>query len=185
MNELMEQPFWIIAVGIITVLILGSGLLKTGQSSLLYALIVAVLAFGGLLATERLVETDREQIQKMIRQVARHVEREEIDAVLEWIHSKAEATRAGAQSVIPRYEFAVARVTKFRELKVNSPTTATAEFTVRLEGRTAGGSEPNTPAILIVVVDLKKEGELWKVFSFKYVPFQAGKISPDSYLTVP
>ncbi len=181
MNELMEQPFWIIAMGMITVLILGGGVLKTGQPSLLYALIAVVVAFGGLFAAERLVVTDGEQIQSTIRQVARYVEHEQFDAVFDLIHSQADAIRARAQSEIPRYEFAVARVTKFRELKIESSTRATAEFTIRLEGRMAGGSEPNTPVIRIVVVDLRKEGEVWKLFNYEHFAFQGGVKQRDAF----
>ena len=82
---LMEQPLPIIFVGLIVVISLVGGLLKTGRLALLYAAILTALATTGLVVLERLVITPGEEVKATLHVVADLLERNDADAVIQYV----------------------------------------------------------------------------------------------------
>lgn len=182
MNELMEQPLWIVGMGIVATAICICGLVKTGKPALLYATIATVLVFAGLIALERFVKTDREQITIVLNDIAVKLENDDVEGVVGHIHSKADKVRARASLVMPLYRFDEAKITTIREIDVDpsrSIKKAKAEFVARLEGAVIGTSSMGT-VIRIIELDMVKEGEEWKVNDYHHYPFSVnGEKQPD------
>ncbi len=187
MTELMEQPFLIVGMGVVATAICICGLVKTGKPTLLYAAIATGLLFGCLLLAERLVKTDKEQIEIILRDIAGHVENNDVDGVVQHIHTRAGNIRTRASNEMPRYRFDLARITKIREVEVDSnrpANKAKAEFTVRLQGSVVGTSSNGT-VIRIIELDLQKEDDRWKVKDYTHYPFSVGgEKKPDLWSNV-
>lgn len=170
MSELMEQPVLIIAIGVVTVIIMISGLIKTGHKGLIFALIAAILLFGGLLAAERMIKTDREQIRETLLEAAAAVERNDVDGVLQFIHSSKKDVRSRVRTELPRRPITSVRITQIREIRIGEGNSkkATAEFFVRIEG-TYGKT------VRFATVDFRPENGQWKVFDFEHQDFHEGR----------
>lgn len=170
MSELMEQPVLIVAIGIVTVIIMISGLIKTGHKGLIFALIAAVLLFGGLLAAERLIKTDREQIRETLIDAAAAVERNDVDGVLQLIHSSKTDFQSRVRSQLPRYSIDRVRITQIREIKIDEGASkkATAKFFVRVDS-----AHGNT--VRFATVDFRPERGQWKMFDFEHKDFREGR----------
>ena len=177
MNELMEQPLVIIAIGMLTMVILCGGLIKTGHRGLIVAILVALLLFGGLLTAERMIVTDREQLRDELRDIAQSVRQNDLDGILQHIHPKGERISNAARMYVGRFEFTAARVTKFHEFKINAnrtPPQATVEFMARVEGRIHGTAGPTEPAVRYLIVEFEKKDKRWLIYDYEDRDFYDG-----------
>ena len=174
MTSLLENPLLAILIGVLTTAILGGGWLKTGKQWLLYLMIAAILMTVGAVFLERMVMTDREQITTTLHDIADLVERNEINAALEYAHSGSPEVRAQAAAELPRYEFQEVSIGRNLEIEVfpkHIPPKATAEFTVAVVLRTkdhsfSGGRTPR----FVVVTFLKEESGEWHVSDYEHFP---------------
>jgi hypothetical protein len=95
---LMEQPLPIVFVGVIVVVGLVAGLLRTGRAALLYAAIVAAVLTGALLIAERFVVTPREEVAATLNVIAHDIQTNNVEAVARHISSARKALRDEAKS---------------------------------------------------------------------------------------
>ena len=174
MTWLLETPLPAILIGVLTTAILGGGWLKTGKQWLLYLMIAAILLTVGAVFLERMVVTDREQITATLHEIADLVERNKIDAAVEYAHSGWPEVRAQAEAELPRYEFKEVSIGRNLEIEVfptHIPPKATAEFTVVVVLGTrdrsfSGGRIPR----FVVVTFLKEESGEWHVSDYEHLP---------------
>lgn len=174
MTSLLENPLPAILIGVLTTAILGSGWLKTGRQWLLYLMIAAILLTVGAVFLERMVITDREQITATLHEIADLVERNEIDAALEYAHSGWLEVRSQATAELPRYEFLEVSIGRNLEIEVfpeHIPPKATAKFTVVVvlstkDHSVSGGRIPR----FVEVIFLKEESGDWRVSDYEHLP---------------
>ena len=75
MNLLLENPIPIYALGAVAITLCGLAFLNRRNVPSLVALVVAILFVGSLLGLERLVVTDREQVELAVAEVMLAIER--------------------------------------------------------------------------------------------------------------
>lgn len=171
MTWLYENPLLIIVIGGLTTAILGAGWLRTGRAAPLYLAIAALLLTVAALVVERLVVTDREQIDFTLHEIARLVERNDIDAALNFASASHPAVRAQAAAELPRYKIREIHIKSNLDIRVSprlQPPQAIAEFNVSVVAGTADGFLNNFPVLRFVEVRLVKEEGQWKVASYAH-----------------
>lgn len=181
MTSFLEQPLPILMMGAVVVIALAVGFIKTGQRSLLLALAAAALILIGLLALERFVVTDREQVEAVLFQIADAVERNEIDEALQHVSPDAPGVShvRGELGRIHFHEVDIKPNLKIDVYPDRTPPTAEARFNVVVE--------ISSPQLQIgaerypryVEVSFLKQGDAWVVRDYShYEPTRGMKTSP-------
>jgi hypothetical protein len=170
MTLFLEHPWPAILIGGLAALMIGSGWLRTGQAWLLYLLLLILALTVGAIVLERLVVTDREQVDATLHVIARLVEKNDIEAALEYAHSPA--VRAQAAGELPQYHFqqiTIARNLQIQVFPKHLPPKATAEFNVLVVFGTRDGSWSNQRLVRYVEVTLLKEEDgQWRVSAYSH-----------------
>jgi len=165
MTTLFENPWWIIFFGIILEAVLGIILFRTGRGALLWAMfgLFAFVILGVLV--ERIVVTEREQVEMTLDGITSALEANDINRLLSLVSSEAVQTRQRAAWAMGRIEVQSARIYKL-EITVNqltSPHTAKASFFGHISYRDRQGEIPYNNYGSNFVVDLRKENDIWVV----------------------
>lgn len=184
MTWLTENPFPVLLIGSLTTIILASGWLRTGSRWLLAAVLVALGLTIGLVLTERLIVTDREQVTQTLHEIAALVERNEIDAALEYAYSKSPGVRSQAASELPLYRFAEVNIKSNLQVKVFpklAPPMAKAEFNVVVVLSTRDGLIANRriPRYAEVTFYKEEDGQ-WRVGGYNHFdPRRGFTVDPE------
>jgi hypothetical protein len=171
MDWLFEKPLFIVILGLLTVVVMGGIWLQSGRKQALYAMLAALVLTGVGLFVERAVQTDREQIDTILRRVARLVERNQIDAALAYAHSTAGSIRRRAKSELPQWEFHEISIKRNLTIDVDtdaSPARATARFNVLVVLSDASGTWERSRVLRYVIVTFEKEGDEWRALSYEH-----------------
>lgn len=168
MNWLFDQPLYIIVIGVLMAAMLAGGFLQTGRNVLFFAALGCLVLTGAMVGVERLVVTDREAVRQTLLDAAQAVENNDLDAVLEIVHPKAENVRALAQSVQRQHHFTSVRITRFERVEIladRNPPVAEIEFVVIVEGNLS-----NQPMRVPrrVLMTLTKDGDHWRAVEFEH-----------------
>lgn len=176
---LAEQPILVaIMLGVIGLGLL-FGWLQTGKRAAALAGLVALVLIPVSWSVSLRWVTDRELIREAIRSTAEAVERNDRASAVSIIADPRYRELALAE--LPRFEFAEARVTGERHIRVQEdafPPTAEADINVRVEvsGRGLGAGRITVPRRLIL--KFEKFGEDWKVMEYQHRPIVGG---PDQF----
>jgi len=174
MTWILEEPIYIVILGVVTLAFLGFALMQTGYRPLLHAMLGVVALTIGLLILEHSVVTKREQVETALHAMARDVESNDLDAILSHVYSGAPNVRANAERVFPRYKFNEVRIknnVKVTFEKNANPPEVLATFNVVVDVVYAGVHYPRQPAV--VDVTLIQENGQWRVAKLSaraYVP---------------
>jgi hypothetical protein len=166
MSVLVENPLVITVVGgVLATLALVVFLARRSLASLLTlgGILVATLL---LILVERLVLTDREQVETALESVLAAVEANDMPAALTWIDSAAVNVRADVQALMPLVKVDKARTLGDIEVTVDDaadPPTAMSRFRAFLDG--VHGSSGMRVAYFNQQVDVQwiKRGERWLI----------------------
>jgi hypothetical protein len=178
---LAEQPLLISAM----LGAFGCGLLfawmQTGKkaAAVLGLVCLALIPVAFVVASK--LETDREQIERMIYETADAVERNDFDRVYQLI-GNADARRM-AQQELPNYEFTMARVNKLRSIEILEgayPPEADAELSVKVDVSGKRGGIRNVRVVRKLLLRFEKRDDVWVVTDYKHMPIVGG---PDGYST--
>jgi len=111
-----ENPALTIITGLFVCAVLGVLYASTRKPVLLIAAILAAAVTVVLCVVEANLETDREQIQRKVHQLARAVANDDLPGVLKHLTGAAH-TYASAE--LPQYDFRMCRVVGFRSVEFN------------------------------------------------------------------
>ena len=174
---LFEKPFLIGVLGAIAVVVLGFLWLQTARRSVLYVLGVTLSVTIAAVIMAKLVVTDREAVEMTLNDIAASVARNDVPAVLEWIHPEAHGVRSQAQAEIPRYEFQEVKVKPNLEItfdKLDQPTEAVAKFNVLVMGSDRSGLFKNRRVPRYCIVTFRKHENSWRVFAYEHADAREG-----------
>lgn len=136
MTSLFENPIPIIAVGAVLITLCGLFFLNTRSLASLVALGVVCLVVLSLMVTERLVVTDREQVEQAVANIMLAIEQNDLPGTLALVDPAATRVRSDIEVMMP-----VANVedTGFTSLEVEltggaDSGSAEARFQGRLDG---------------------------------------------------
>jgi len=167
---LYESPMLVIVIGLTTAALLGGLWLQTGKRILLVMLVAMLALTAGGIILERSVETDREQIDSTLHQIARDIERNDRRAVLAHIHSQADDIRQAAAREIELYEFEQVKIKSNLKIEVDAsmePKTATAKFNVVVIASGAMlGKNRRVPRY--VTLEFEQEDGVWRLRSYSH-----------------
>ena len=179
---LFEKPLLIGVMGTIAAVLLGFIWLQTGRKQALYAFVAVLMAtVAGILVAVSVV-TDREAVENVLHDVARAVQHNDLNAVLEYVHPKATLIRDQASAELPRYEFQEVKIKQNLEItfdKPDLPTEATAKFNVTVIASQRGEQHVwRVPRY--VLVTFRKDGDTWRFFSYEHFEATEGLLERKS-----
>lgn len=169
---LFESPWTIIIVGVVIELVLGLIFMNTGRAAVLFAMLgVAVVVALGVL-TERLVVTEREQIEGALYGAAAALEDNDLDALFEYVGPEAQSLRDRAAQVMPRYKILEAKVggLKLTVNHVTNPPTARTELVGRFKILDESQRIPYENYIQRFVIRWRRDGDRWLMVDYEEGP---------------
>lgn len=136
MSWLYENPLGIAIAGLIISALIAYAGLHQGETKPLFAAVGLLILTGLLSGLSVWVETDKEQIQRTIYEVAAALRNNDHSLAISYIHPNSAEGIKQATSELPRYTFHDAKVTSLRKVEVNlytRPPTALSEMLVAVE----------------------------------------------------
>ncbi len=169
MTELVESPWPAVLFGIIAMAILGVALVRTGRGVLLWAMLGVLLVTLGGVALERLVVTDREQVEESLYAAASAIEHNDVDGLFRYISASAPFTPGRARDVLRMYRFTEARITsvKVEINRLTSPPTATATMIGAFTVDDVSGQFTHASGRIGLTVELRLENGRWMITGHK------------------
>lgn len=171
MTWLGENPMPIALIGGLLTAVLVGGWLKTGERRLAYGAGVSLLVALALLALERSIVTDREQIEKLIYSVAGHVKAGRNEEAVRHILPEPAELRQRALGELRLYsvtEIAIKRPIRIHLSPENAPTHGTAEFNVVVTGGDALGMIKDQRVPRFLKVHFEKSDGVWYAAEYEH-----------------
>jgi hypothetical protein len=163
----------VMIIGVLSALILAFGWTKTGRQETLFGLAAVILLCLAVLGLQKFVVTENERVEATLAQIARDVERNDLQAVLAHVHSSAKEIHERVESEFPNYRFSKVKITSIREIKVEPeriPPRAIAKFSVMVVGTDASGFlDGQQPIWRYVVVTFHMENGRWRVQDYEHL----------------
>ncbi len=178
MEWIFENPLPALVIGGLTTAILISGWLQTGRSSLAYLAGIAVALTIGAVILERMVVTDREEVQATLFEIARLVENNQIEQALEYAHELTPEVRRQAAAELALYEFESIDIKRNLQIEVfpdHVPPRATAEFNVVVTLSTRVDIFRNQRIPRYIEMTLFREADgVWRVGAYQHYDARRG-----------
>lgn len=172
MNWLLAQPLIILVAGAVIELVLLAVLHQTGKYWVLWAMVAVAVLFTGLIAVERLVVTPEEAIRATLYEIASEAEKNDVQAVVGHISSRAHDLKSRAQRRLEFAKFDEVKIKKISDLKVlgdQQPPTATVHVRALAVGGDRSGTIQNFRTLREFDVWFVLEDDAWKVSDYKDV----------------
>ena len=179
LNTILETPWYAMGLGVISLVGFFVAWIQTGTGKLLWGCLASIIVFGGLVALEAIVETEREQIVATVVSIAHAVERQDFEEAVSFIHPSHEATRRQALSELKRYKITRVNVKNNLVMKLHAdrtPIEASVGFNVFVRGgiAIAGFDEQQGPRYIHAeFVFIAKENR-WYLTSYGHMDIRAG-----------
>jgi hypothetical protein len=165
MSYFTEDPLWMIFLGVAVEAVLAVILFRTGRGYVLWMMIgVALLAVLGLIV-EKLIVTEREEVEATLDDIAAALEANDLDRVLSYLAPEARHSRERARWALGRVIVKSANIYRLKITvnKLDHPHTAKAEFLGYIAYRDRKGEIPYENYGSNFTVDLRKEDGRWVV----------------------
>jgi hypothetical protein len=185
MTWVVEEPLYIVILGVLTMAVLGFGWMQTRFRGLLYGICGTAVLMTVLLLVEGWVRTESEKIEALLHDLARYVEHNDADTILAHFHSEAVPSRERAASEMATYQFETVTIRRITAIEVDrgaSPPQALASVRVYAEGSTRAAAALSVgvrrgSVTLDVEVTFCKESDQWRIFDYRRDdPFMGVKI---------
>ena len=180
MTWLLEEPIYILILGVLMLAFLGFALMQTGYRKIFHAMLAVVALTAGLLLLESLVLTEREQLEADLETIARDVESNDLETILSHVYSGAPKTRADAQREFPNYSFDRVDIKNNVEIAFemdHQPPKALVTFNVVVEVRRDSIDFGSIPRF--VKVTLMFENGHWRVAEYSHHDLRGTFQLPD------
>ncbi len=174
MSSFFENPIPIYAVGAVLITLCGLVFLNRRSLVSLVALVVACLGVLALVVLERLVVTDREQVEQAVAEIMLAIEQNDLSGVLALVDPAANQVRSDIEVMMPAANVTDTGFTSL-EIEMNGgaePDSAEARFQGKLDGV---HKQSGSRIFYFDVVKLywTKSGDRWLLED--YQPFWKGK----------
>lgn len=137
MSWIFESPILISVLGAIGAMVLAIAWASSGKRETAIIAGVWVGLVFVMLLVERLVVTDREQIQILVQDITNDAKSNDPKRLTQHIHSAAQTLLTRANTELPNYNFTMLRITKIHSVEVTGnkvPKTAVVDFNVVAAG---------------------------------------------------
>ncbi|MEZ6073831.1 MAG: hypothetical protein R3C10_27015 [Pirellulales bacterium] len=168
MAWLFEDPSTVLLAGALVLFLLGVVLYQTGQARVLLAMAGVALLVFVCVVVERVVVTDREEVENALYSTAQMIEANDVAGVLAQIAPEASSMRSAVESHLTRWDVTEARITN---LKINvhadrEPATADVELIGRVSVDDPQDQAPYRNAVRRFTVHLRRDGDVWRMVSY-------------------
>ena len=171
MNQFYESPLPLLLLGLVLLAGCTVGWLKTGDKRLIPGALLGLLIAVGGIVVERMVVTDREQIERVIYAVAADVQAGRIEEAVANINPNNTENRERARTELRLYRVTEIRVKSPIEIALTpdrDPTRATAEFNVVVAGGDATGTIQNQNVPRFLIVHFIKQDGRWYADDYEH-----------------
>ena len=179
---LLENPVTVLVLGGITALVFGAIWLQTGRKIELYIMLAIMTGVVGVLVAGKLWNSERRNVKTTLFQIARDVERNDVDAVLAHLHSGMSALRQRAANEMPMYKFEEVKIKQNLEIEVfadESPPRAVASFNVVVVVSDRSGFINGRRVPRFVQVTFVKQGNKWRISDYDHDDPREGFMKRD------
>jgi hypothetical protein len=168
MSMLLENPLPIAVVGALAAVMAGIVLAARRTGGALAALVGVIAATLVLLAVERLVVTDREDVENSLAGVMEAIRANDAAGLVAFIDPGAAGVRADAESLMPQMHVDVANAASVEvELEAApEPTRAVATFRAFLHGTHERSGTPIAYVNQQVDLEWAKSGDRWLITGY-------------------
>lgn len=169
MTSFSEDPFPIILVGVLAVAACAVALARTGRGIFLVAIgAIALLTAAGVLV-EKLVVTEREEVEQVVDSSAAAVRANQLEGVLDHLSPEAGRARDLIRWAFGRATFEDVRITRLdiRVINTASPPLAKAEITGYVRCRDRLGEYPYDSVPIDGTLELRKINSRWLVSGYE------------------
>ncbi len=171
MSWLLDSPTTVVVLGGITALVFGAIWLQTGRKIELYVMLAIITGVAGVLTAGKFWKTDRQQVKSTLYQIARDVERNDINAVLAHLHPRMSAVRQRAAHEMPSYEFKSVKIKQNLKIELfpaESPPRAVTSFNVVVTASDRTGFISDRQVPRFVHVTFVKVGDDWLITDYDH-----------------
>ena len=168
MPNILEDPTPILVCGILIAAVLGILLVRTGRGVLLWAIIAVAALTGVGLLVERLVVTEREEVEGAIEAAAAAVRANNLDGALAHISPSAGPPRDLVRLAFGRATFEDVKLThiEIRVIRTTSPPTAKADVKGFAKVRDKTGTFPYGAVPIDGTLEFRRENNRWLVTGY-------------------
>lgn len=169
MTTLVENPFPIILVGVLAMAVCAAALVRTGRGIFLVAIgAIALLTAAGV-AFEKLVVTQREEVEQVVDAAAAAVRANQLEGVLDHLSPDAGRARDLIRWAFSRATFEDVRLTRLeiRVINTASPPLAKAEITGYVRCRDRLGEYPYDAVPIDGTLEFRKIDSRWLVTGYE------------------
>ncbi|MBN2579813.1 MAG: hypothetical protein JXB10_12570 [Pirellulales bacterium] len=169
MSYFTENSMWMIFLGIAVEAVLGAILFRTGRGSLLWAMIGAAVLVAAGVTAEKLIVTEKEEVERTLDDIAAALEDNDQQRVLTYISPADKRSRSEASWAMGRCEIRGTSVLQLSVTvnKLTSPHTAEARFRGIIQYRDRKGEIPYSSYSSIFNVSFRKEDGRWIVTGYE------------------
>jgi hypothetical protein len=170
MTWIYEEPLPILVMSAVLCVALSVGFIKTGQKWLLFALAAVVVLTVALLAIERAVVTDREQVEDVLRQIAAAVERNDIDEAMQHFLRDPPAKLQADSDYLKKITFREVSIKPNLEIIIfpgTAPLRAETRFNVTVVADAGWGDGPRHYPRYVEATFIK-QGDRWIVHDYQH-----------------
>jgi hypothetical protein len=168
MNWIVESPWPVITLGVVVQVALAIALVRTGRGVYLVVMGAAAAITGAALLAERLIVTEREQVEDALESAAVALEANDPPAFMGLVSPRS-PRRAEIEYLLSRVHIRDANVGGDLEIRTNqltSPPSATAYFTGRVEASDVRQSFPYEHMVQKFKVTLQRHNDRWLIHDY-------------------
>lgn len=179
MTWLLEDPWPIVILGVLGEVLLLAALLRTGRGLFVACMVGVALLTGLGVLVERLVVTDREEIEETLQSAAAALSSDEPLRVLDYIAPEAEEVRSAAQRYLAWIDFRDISL-RAPETRVSQrmPGTATVRFTAHVQGTLKNSELSLGEGLVYLEVQFRKHEGRWLVTGYQQLSLVPGQQDP-------
>ncbi len=169
MTWLLESPWPALTTGVVLELILAIVLVRSGRGIVLVAMVVVLILTSGLVVLERLVVTEREEIENALSRAETTLEWNDPSAVLA-LFTPNSPRRTEVANVLGRFRVRDAHIGRDLEIEpaaATDPPSVRASFTGRVVGSDTRGEVPYETVIRKFTVTLHRVGDQWLIHDYQ------------------
>jgi hypothetical protein len=169
MDWLFESPWAIIIVGVAVEIVLGLIFMNTGRGAVLIAMLAVGVSVALGVLVERVVVTEREEIEVALYGAAAALEANDLEALFTFVGSEAQSLRSRASEVVPRFRILEAKIAglKITVNHVTNPPTARTELVGRFEVEDASQRIPYENYIQRFAIRWRRDGDRWLMVDYE------------------
>ncbi len=168
MTWITENPFWLCATALFLVVIFGFLYHQTQNGRFALFAIIALVSGFGFFLVEKMIVTDREGVERLVKELAWNVRNNNMQGVLDRVAPGNPEVTSDIEWLMPQCEFTTCFVSQRPVFSHLSETSAIVEFPVLVSVRESPEGKGNGK--VDIKLDLIKIGGQWKIKNYEYRP---------------